>query len=573
MKTFYCYSRTNTALRSGRYPYYTLQDYLSSPYLVDATFEGDRYTYDDCFTPRYPFQNQVAFNPNLKQYLKKFSSIYYSNKGFGSDNAGGNRAWLPLDGKDLETQYGSITHIDVLFGLNSENILMVWQERRFTAQYFNNTANIKSNSGELLIGNGEILGRQGQDLSEFGCELKWTIAKGKSLTGKDIVYWTSFRKGAIMRFGADGSSNIVMDISSLINNETVMALLNYSSPEDEPAFFRGCHAVWDNQRMEYILTIRLYPKIIDYNVNAQIGEFKASPTLTWGFEQFPVIYESLINNNSDVPPTINWKTISGYDSQYFEVLTIVWNERDNKFKSFRTYNPKIYGKFNNTFVSSHPVENNLIYEHNTKENQALYYGVKTTSGITATTDPTLYRITGTAIQNLFPSPFSVEDRSKYVVTIQGKNYEVIDTGTNYLQMASVDDDDVLPQVTITNFSFYLYNCQDPYLIGVANGGGGRYFHFGQKSTQADSSLKRTEYEAGNDSIGTAITTSFTNKEEEEYYNGRQEVQIKQAGTLSNTTGLNNVEGIWMKFKLIWRWGKKNRLYDIFIEALTTQKTK
>ena len=483
---------------------------------------------------------------------------------------------MPYDFKPLETIYGSITHIDVLFGLNSENILMIWQERRFSAQYFNNTANIKSNSGELLIGNGKILGRQGQDLSEFGCEHKWTIKKGKSPSGKDVAYWTCFRKGTIMRYGADGTGSIVADISTLINTQTLLALQNTYVPDDEPAFFRGCHAVWDNQRMEYILTIRLYPKIIDYNVNAQIGEFKASPTLTWGFEQFPVIYESLINNNSDVPPSINWKTISGYDSEYFEVLTIVWNERDNKFKSFRTYNPKIYGKFNNTFVSSHPVQGNLIFEHNTKDNEALYYCTINETPVTATTNPDLYRIEGAAIESYFPSPFTVNERSKYVVQINGKNYEVIGTGTDYLQMASVDDDDIMPQVTIEDFSFYLCNTQDPYIQGVASSKGQIYFHFGQKSTQADSSLKRTEYEAGNDSAGTTITRSFTNKVEEEYYNGRQEVQIKQDTTNSpndNTVGKNNVEGMWVKIKQIWRWGKKNKLYDTFIEALGTEKIK
>jgi len=277
-----------------------------------------------------------------------------------------------------------------------------------------------------------------------------------------------------------------------------------------------------------------------------------------------------------VPPSFFWQTISGYDSEYFEIWTIVWNETDNKFKTFRTFNPKIYGQFNNTYVSSHPTENNLIYEHNDVLSEALYYGVETTTAVTATTDPALYRINGTNIESTFPSPFAPEDRQKYVVTINGKNYEVVGTGTDYLEMASVDDDDILPQVTITNFSYSVYNSQDPYITTVASNGGGRYFHFAVKEVQADDTLKRTEYAAGYSSLSTPTTESFTNKVEEDFDNGKSNVQIKQDTTndpTDNEVSLNSLEGMWAKVKNIWRWGKRNRVQTIEIQALETQKTK
>lgn len=570
--TFYSYNRTNTALRSGRFPFYTLEDYLKGNYLTDPTYEGDKYTYDTCFTPRYIFQNKVAFNQNLTQLTNKFSSLYYSNQGFGSDLAGGNRTWLPLDMKTLESKYGAITHFDILLGQMGTNILIVWQERRVTAQYFDNTANIKSNTGELLIGNGAILEREGQNFSEFGCEHKWTIVKGQTDTGKDVAYWICFRKAAVMRFGSDGTSNIVTSISSLIQNKTILALNNGYNNEDEPALFNGCHAVWDNKRMEYIVTLRLYPKCIPWEDKALKGQYKADPTLTWGFEQFPVIYKSLINNNLTTPPNGNWETISGYDSEYFEIVTIVWNEKDNKFKTFRSHSPKLYGQFNNNIVSSHPVEGNLIYEHNTPLNEALYYAVETTTTVLATTNPALYRIEGTGIEATFPNPFSVAERSKYIVIIEDKNYEVVGTGTDYLQMASVDNDDILPQIIITDFSYFLCNSQDPYIEGVVNEAKPRYIHFVNKSTQSDDTLKRTEYYAGYDSLGTVTTESFTNKVEEEYYNGESNVQIKMGVTddpTDNETGENAVQGKWMRIKNIFRWGKKNRLYTLSINAIET----
>lgn len=574
---FYSYNRTNTALRSGRFPSLTVDNYLKTPVLSDAEYDGDRYTYENVFTPRYIFQNQVAFNPLLPQFTNKFSSLYYSGQGFGTDNAGGNRIWLPLDMKTLETKYGGITHFDVLLGQTGTNILIVWQDRRVTAQYFDNTANIKSNTGELLIGNGIPLEREGQNFTEFGCEHKQTIKKGQTSTGKDVAYWLCLRKTAIMRFGADGTSNIIGNIAQLIEEKAILGLFNGYNNDDEPAFFNGIHAVWDNKRMEYILTMRLYPKCIPFaQLEAQKGEFKASPTLKWGFEQFPVIYKSLKDANDDPVTDSSWEKYDSYDSEYFQVLTVVWNENDNTFKSYRSYSPKIYGQFNDNYVSSHPVKGNLIYEHNNILNEALYYAVETKTIITATTDPSTFRINGTGIQSTFPSPFVPYDREKYIVTISGKNYQVIGTGTNYLQMANVDTDDTLPQATIENFSYSVVNGQDPYIITLASNGGGRYFHFAVKEVQADDTLKRTEYEAGYSSLATPTTKSFTNKIEEDFDNGKSNVQIKQDTTndpTDNEVSLNSVEGMWLKVKNIWRWGKKNRVQTIEIQALETQKTK
>ena len=576
---FWNYNRTNTALRSGSFPYVSLDTYLNSGFLTESYFTiypFDRYFYDAVFTPRYIFQNSVAFNPLLPQFTNQFSTLYYSNQSFSSNVSGGNRTWLPLDNKVLETKYGAITHIETLLGQTGTNILIVWQERRVTAQYFDNTANIKSNTGELLIGNGAVLGREGQNFTEFGCEHKWSIIKGQTNTGKDVAYWLCLRKTAIMRFGADGTSNIIGNIASLIENRGILGLFNGYNNDDEPALFNGCHAVWDNKRMEYIVTLRLLPKAIPYEESANIGQFKQDPTLKWGFEQFPVMYRSLTNLNVSVPPSFFWQTLSGYDSEYFETLTLVWSEMDNTFKTFRTYSPKIYGQFNDNYVSSHPTQGNLIYEHNDINNEALFYCVKETTEITATTDPATFRINGTGIESTFPSPFVVEDRQKYVVAINGKNYEVVGTGTDFLQMANVDSDDVLPQATIFDFSYSVCNSQDPYITGLCNNPEAKYFHFEQKSVQADDALKRTEYEAGYNGTGTTLTKGFSVKSEEVYQNGTWDTQIRQDTTsnpTNNTVGRNKVEGVWMKFKNIFRWGKNNKVLITIIKALETQKTK
>ena len=571
---FFSFNRTNAGLRGheyGGFPYYPLSEYLTKPYLTDSPFDGDQYTYSPSLTPRYPFQNQVSFNPDQSQISKLGTSIFYSEQAVSYDLAGGNRLWTALNRKDLESTYGDIIHMEILLGFSETGLLIVWQPQRTTAQYFDNTANLRSSAGELLIGNGKIMERKGADFTEYGCEHKWTIRKGQNPTGKDIVYWACFRKGAIMRLGADGTADLVGDINSLLTNRTFLSLQNRYNNTDTPAHNYGCHAVWNNQTKEYILTLTLVPKTIAKRTYTD-GDWATSGE-TWGFENLPVMYKSIGTNNFD-PPFGSWEEHKGYDDDAFQIWTMVWNEIDNKFKTFRTFNPKIYGQFNNTYVSSHPNYPNLIYEHNRKENEALFYCTLMKYEVEAVTNPALFRIEGAGIESILPSiPFTPNERTKWVVKIEDNNFEIVGGGTDYLQMANVDNDDILPDYTFySDFIYYICNSQDPYIEGVVNEAKPRYIHFVGKNTQSDDTLKRTEYYAGYDSLGTVTTESFTNKVEEEFYNGESNVQIKNDTTnnpTDNEIGENVVQGKWMKLKNIFRWGKKNRLYTLSINAIET----
>lgn len=579
---FFSFNRTNAGLRGheyGGFPYYPLSEYLRKPYLTDSPFEGDQYTYSPSLTPRYPFQNQVSFNPDQSQISKLGTSIFYSEQAVSYDLAGGNRLWTALNRKDLESTYGDIIHMEILLGFSETGLLIVWQPQRTTAQYFDNTANLRSSAGELLIGNGKIMERKGADFTEYGCEHKWTIRKGQNPTGKDIVYWACFRKGAIMRLGADGTADLVGDINSLLTNRTFLSLQNKYNNTDTPAHNYGCHAVWNNQTKEYILTLTLIPKPSEVKREYAKGDWVVSEDETWGFENFPVMYKCLVNGAEPPFSLPNWERHEGYDDDSFQIWTMVWNEIDNKFKTFRTFNPKIYGQFNNTYVSSHPNHPNLIYEHNKNKSEALFYCTmeEYTSVSSIITNPALYRIEGTGVQAILPIPFAPNEREKWVIKIEDKNYEIVGSGTNYLQMADIDNDDILPVYSFGNtLSYYICNCQDPYITGVVNESAPRYVNFVLKNTQSDDTLKRAEYEAGYDSLGTPVTRSFTNKEEEEFYNGESNVQIKLDTTnnpTNNEIGENSVEGKWAKVKQIWRWGKKNRVLttSVAVEEINYKK--
>jgi len=582
---FYSYNRGNYQLRSGlntsggNFPHAGLNTVIGSSIF-------DTYTYDNCFTPRYPFQNYPAFDANLRTFNEQISSLYYSQKAITQGYAGGNRLWLPLDTKALEIQYGGITGIEVLLGFSQNGMLLVWQEKRLTAQFFDNTANIKSNTGELLIGNGKILERKGVDYTNYGCSHPWTIKVGKNLAGHDTVYWYCNTNKTFMRLGADGTTNIGLSLAGILNKYAILAdyqdydFVNIEDNPylpDTPAKDYGIHAVWNDLSKEYICSIRLMRRAFEYDpiLDYKSGSWVMDSSEKWGFEQLPTLYKSLINDNAQ-PLTDNaaWAKYDYYNFESMLFLTVVWNENTNSWKSYRTFNPKIYGGFENSYVSSHPVQPNYIFEHNNIKNEALYYCVKIETFLPATTDPANFKILCTGIGAVITG-FNTLERQKYVISINGKNYQITGVNTDDLDMANVDADDVLPVATIAELTYYVCNSQDPYIEPIVNGFTPRFFQFDAITTQIDSPLKRVEHYAGLLGSTQTSTQSFNNYSEFRYSGGGAWCPIKMDTTNSpnnNDNSRQHVQGNWMKEKLIWRWGKKNKLHNFVITAMEQQKT-
>lgn len=575
---FYSFNRSNFQLRTGVFPSIGVP---AAMYLTNF----DTYTYDNCFTPKYPFQNSPAFNANLRAFYQQIASLYYSQKAIAQGYAGGNRIWLPLDTKALEIQYGGITGIEVLLGFSSNGLLIVWQEKRLTAQFFDNTANIKSNTGDLLIGNGRILERKGIDYTNYGCSHPWTIKVGKNLAGHDTAYWYCNVNKTFMRIGSDGTTNIGLSLAGVLNN--FMFLADYQNYDyvgenpnypDTPAKDYGIHSVWNDLSKEYITTIRLIRRALEYDhlYAYKENEWAMDSTALWGFEQLPTLYKSLINGNTEpLNNTAAWEKFDYYNDESMLFLTVVWSENSNKWKTYRTFNPKIYGGFENTYVSSHPVENNLIYEHNSTLNEALYYCVETDTGLAATTDPANFKILCTGIGVAIPG-FNTLERQKYIVTINGKNYQITGVNTDDLDMANVDADDILPTATITSLTYKVCNSQDPYIVPIVNETAPRYVNFGNIATQSDSPMKRIEFSAGIDSGTTTLTSSYLNYTEFEFVNGVQESEIKMNTTATpndNNASEDYVQGYWCNTKIIWRWGKENKMSNFEVIVSQTEKKK
>ena len=580
---FPCLNRYNQQLRTGLFPGKTVSQYLSTSFADMNTGSGDPYTVSSCFLPNRPFQNQPADNFNTPYYPSQNTAIYWSLKSLQTALFGSNRIFKFANNKVLEQTYGEITGLVPLLGITSQGILLCLQEKRVSLQYFDNTANLISDSGALLIGSGKVMERRGMDLTGYGCSDKWSIIKGISSSGKETAYWYCSWANAIMRFGDDGTSNIsesgLMD--TFLNIRGKYTILKNNKV---PANGWGCHGIWDALNNRAIWTFRLTVKYTDWNEfdTYAIGDYVTNGE-TWGFENLPVLYKakSLVPAGYDPTDTTYWEVQpTGYDSPVFSCFTIVYSEDSNSFKTFFTHLPMIYGALNNTLLSPSSRNTNIVYEHNIGEHEALYYALNYNTGLSWSTTPPS-TISGAYIGTIINFNYDVDgyyqipENTKVVFNVGGKHYSIVRRlDDNTLLTEYIDDDDTLPAASGDYFNYDLVNCQDPYIQPIINEYIPKYLSFAGIEVQSDDNLRRVEYEAFNDSLTETYTESYTKKDEFEYFQGRGLAQIKQDtknNPTDNTASNQFVEGQVLKTKLKFRWGKRNKLNNFVINMVEQNK--
>jgi hypothetical protein len=282
------------------------------------------------------------------------------------------RVFLPLNIKDLDLSFGEIHHHE---DINGE--LFTLQPRKYQLQYFNTRGTLQgSNSGvEVVIGDGSVLSRDGQTLSSYGLNHKWSVVKGKTPGGKDVIYWFNQENGLFMRFGADGT--VVLSerhgMRSFSANNT-----RWTEDQYAPAFNYGIRSVWDDRFKEAIWTF--------IGLRSSRGEWGTLPSsqlyadgdtvtnntfINYPFDGVPDVYVSL-SLHAPIPqsePGVGndwgtyWKLADKDDPEYYTVFTLAFNELSNGFSTFYSHLPKTYLKWKNKFLSSHPTERSEIYEH------------------------------------------------------------------------------------------------------------------------------------------------------------------------------------------------------------------
>jgi len=315
----------------------------------------------------------LAINSNARP-----TRIWWSEKTLYGELSDAYRMFLLLNYKDLDRTFGEITHHE---SVNGE--LFTLQQRKWQRQLFNTRGELQVTGSSIgaIIGDGSVLSRDGQTLSSYGSSNKWSCQLGKSQGGSDVLYWYNSENGLFMRFGADGT--IVLSNSRKMRNFS-RSVSKWVHKKDAPAFEQGVRAVWDDRSKETIWTFTGWRDLPEWlAIFTEVGEVvKNSNAPSDSYEGFPRFFKcKLVHIGSSLnEPGVGtdwetyWEQIPYDDIDYYSIFTLAHNEATNGFSTFYGHIPKTYLKWRDTFLSSHPTQRNLIFEHR-KGEPTTWYGV------------------------------------------------------------------------------------------------------------------------------------------------------------------------------------------------------
>jgi len=319
---FYSQNRVNSQMR---YPNNGLPLSITPYISIDqwnnvASFDNVTTSYTASFTPRNQVNVLPAYDPNAIDTTKFPTRIAYSQTKPNGSTTDEYRDFKPLDFRDLDMVSGAIIHHEI-----SNGQLLTWQQRSFQRQYFNDTGALVSADGsEVILGDGGALSRRGVTLSSIGTTHKWSIIKGVSKGGNDVIAWWNTEYGYVIRFGYDGVNPIsyVHNINGFVDKNTKWVDLRHTPADDE-----GIRGVWNDERKEYIWTIRGF-KTNKGRFNPR--KYYAAGDSVWVYEgltQTPNIYKalqetrvvqtitlppvSIFVNNGDFSAGLSWWVTSG----------------------------------------------------------------------------------------------------------------------------------------------------------------------------------------------------------------------------------------------------------------------
>jgi hypothetical protein len=579
---FYSFNKTNASLRSGYFPYWGILPYFQ------YSFADDVYLYDSCFQSKYPFQvSRPLSDDELNAPTGNPFTIAWSEKYLTSALQGNNRIWKIGNQKALEPNWGAI---NAMLIVNTR--LLVLQDRKITSQYFNNSGKLITETSEVLLGTGAVLGIKGEDLSLYGTSHKWSVIKGKARNGSDVAYWFSYYGLKIMRYAGDGLTPIsdAANLSSYLQIFTKYFDIADYNNADTPANNYGVHGVWNDMKKEAIWTFRgivkhtTYSDAVTYGLNSWV--IAETPTY-FGFENVPVLYRSKVASNigNDLTDTTYWEKYNYYNTESMAYFTLVWSEYENKFKCNFTFQPKIYGEYQNSYLSSHPTANNLTYEHNQDNNARYYCSVPElggSNGFDVVNRGTYFEISSSALDENIAALFGVstfpyypttelDNHIGYFLYIQDKFVRITEFATAY--SVKVDINEPLENAEINEIYYSTCNQGQPMIRQVLNQTYPRYMNYAAFTSNVKYPPTKVEHKAQVDSDVQENTESYNEFGDFINYQGRKFAQIPMDITGGNDRkrGFNGVEGYYLEETIKFTPNIKTNLQDYSVIMVEQNK--
>ena len=329
-------------------------EWLEEPYADLGTNSGYTNGYDN----RNDLSVSPAYNPNSPDNFRFPTRVAYSEKKPNGSPVDNYRTFLPLNFRDLDLIGGEIVHHCV-----SNGELITWQKRSFQRQYFNSNGLLTSaDNTQIVIGDGGALTRRGLQISSIGCSNKWSIVRGRSRGGNDVMAWVNTEYGYIIRFGYDGTVPI-----SYVHNVRGFIKKNTNLAEARDSYDENIVGVWDDTKNEYVWTIRA--------IRANSGEWDpwkvyldtqvGTTVYLYDGGQMPKVFRliapSSYNQNPLDPLQTDWQEVS--DPSYFNAITIAYNDLKGGFSNKYTTLPRLYMKWRDGYLSSKYSSANQVHRH------------------------------------------------------------------------------------------------------------------------------------------------------------------------------------------------------------------
>lgn len=376
--TMYSQNRINSQMRypDAGHNIFPVGTHTVDQWLGDPNDPFERYTHG--FDIRNDVNRNAEFNPFQRKSNRYQTRHCWSEKCPNGSQIDLLRQTPPLNFIDLDENYGEVIHNSV-----TNNELYSFQPYKFMHLYFDSNALLKTDDTSILIGDDGVMRQKGTSLSSFGCRHKWAVIKGKSMTGKDTLYWPDTENGRFMRYGQDGTNNItvIKKMRTFFRMGTKWA--NEDFELDAP------HGIWDERNMEAIWTFRSRKKVQNWDVlenlaQANVGD-ECYVTLILGgpeysnFEQQEEIFictVAHVPDNQNRPlssdPNTNytqfWVKVEIDNTDYYNYYTIAYSEIKQGWRTFYPFRPRIYLPFKDTYLSPRPVQFvRELYEHNEGE--------------------------------------------------------------------------------------------------------------------------------------------------------------------------------------------------------------
>jgi hypothetical protein len=336
--------RTDTEqVAPASFPATPTNDYKA--WLTNLTLDSTEYDTSYNF---HAVGNSNAYN-ETRTFVEEFPSrVIWSDLKPDGSFFDSYRFFPPGQFNDYSRNYGPVVHIETL-----DDEFFVMQHRNFSREYFNTTGTISSDTDELVIlGNAGVLARKGATITSYGSLHKWSCVKGRSASGRDVLYWFNAENGLFLKYGGRGAEPLSM--AKGLNqwfNENSKFVYSYNTP----AAGRGICGGWNERFQELRYTFRGYKNSPEWGVG---NTYDKGDVVIYGGNGFvPVqLYLSRVDHISspaNIPGgnTVTWEAISEKDSRYYNVFTLVYNEMKDGFTSFLSPKPLIYHRWRNNLLT------------------------------------------------------------------------------------------------------------------------------------------------------------------------------------------------------------------------------